>query len=476
MHFINRLYIGSTSRFKSCLATAIVLSLASGILQAGEYYVSPTGSAQWSQCTNINTPCSPATAMKYARAGDTTYFRGGVYSITGGLTPYHGLLEPSNTGTAGNPIVFMAYNKEVPNIKVNCTAPENHCNVLGTNAKNYITWDGFLLTALNNKTAGAFIGGEHLSAPNGAEYSTGAVFKNNTIIAGSSPVPYTDNHDITRLEWTRQARFYNNIVGGLKTISPSDNNAALKMYHNDQAVIENNEFFGSPYGISAKSDQDNTIVRNNFFHDNYIDYNINIFASGEPWYCPNNRIENNVFANFKYMAITVQADNNNVADADNLIISNNTIYTKASGSSIWATYLGNTTNLQIYNNIIIAPSQITTKGDHNTLAAADHNQYGNSNLFNELNRYNSASAYSSLSSWKSSGKLIGGTNPGTGSLASDPLFANVSGTMTKLADFELSSGSPSKGAGRNGVDMGANIKLVGPSLISPPKPPTIVTN
>lgn len=447
--------------------TALIL-LASGALQAGEFYVSPNGNASWSQCTVINTPCSAATAMQNAFAGDTTFFRGGTYSITGGRTPYHGLLEPQNSGTQANPIVFMAYDEEIPVISVNCTSPDNQCIAIGTNAKDYITWDGFTLTTSNNKTAGIFMGGV-------SSYSTGAVFKNSTVIAGSLPVPSSDNFDITRMEKTINATFSNNIVGGLKTSgsSTSDNNAALKMYNNDGAIVEYNELYGSPHGLSGKSDLDNALIRNNFFHDNHIDFLINIFASGEPWHCPNNRIYDNVFANFRGIAITIQASSNTVADADNMQIYNNTFYTTASGD-VWAMYLGNATNLQIYNNIIIAPSQITTKGNHSTVAAADHNQYGNGYFFNELNRYNNNSTYGNLSSWKTSGQLVGGGNPGDGSLASDPLFLNSTGTMSFLNDFKLATGSPSIGSGRNGSNMGANINIVGPNnLKAPPKPPTM---
>ena len=92
----------------------------------------------------------------------------------------------------------------------------------------------------------------------------------------------------------------------------------------------------------------------------------------------------------------------------------------------------------------------------------DHNNFGTGSLFIELRRYGNSAIKTSLSSWQSSGELIGGGSPGAGSLASDPLFVNISGSMSQIADFGLSSGSPSKAAGRSGADMGANINLVGP--------------
>lgn len=46
---------------------------------AADYYVSPTGSATWSQSSNINTPCSLETANANVLAGDTVCLRGGIY-------------------------------------------------------------------------------------------------------------------------------------------------------------------------------------------------------------------------------------------------------------------------------------------------------------------------------------------------------------------------------------------------------------
>jgi len=60
-----------------------------GCVSAAEYYVSPTGTASWSDCTNINTPCSLQTANQNAQAGDVVYLRGGDY-IDQSIDPSHG--------------------------------------------------------------------------------------------------------------------------------------------------------------------------------------------------------------------------------------------------------------------------------------------------------------------------------------------------------------------------------------------------
>jgi hypothetical protein len=89
---------------QSSSASATTFPVATG---ATNHYVSPTGTAEWEQCTSIGTPCPLATANTNAVAGDTVYLRGGTYSgITGSA------INPSNTGTAGNMITFSAYNGE----------------------------------------------------------------------------------------------------------------------------------------------------------------------------------------------------------------------------------------------------------------------------------------------------------------------------------------------------------------------------
>ena len=75
-----------------------------GIAAAADYYVSPTGSAKWSEATNINTPCSLSTANVGARAGETIQLRAGIY------TSY---ITPVKSGTSDSDrITYTNYNNE----------------------------------------------------------------------------------------------------------------------------------------------------------------------------------------------------------------------------------------------------------------------------------------------------------------------------------------------------------------------------
>ncbi len=70
-----------------------------GFASAATYYVSPSGSASWSSCTNINTPCSLSTANSNAAAGDVIILRDGTYTTT---------ISPSHSGNTGSPITYRA--------------------------------------------------------------------------------------------------------------------------------------------------------------------------------------------------------------------------------------------------------------------------------------------------------------------------------------------------------------------------------
>lgn len=462
---VNRVF--SFLKSKVHLVSIIFLLLNCSIVAHGEeYYVSPSGSASWSSCMDIGSPCSITTAMSEAQAGDTVYFRGGIYP--GGESPsYHGYYEPSHSGTNGSPIIFSAYPGETPIIEL--TLPTvNHDEAIGTGDKHWITWDGFTLTATNNDSAGAFIGG-NFNEVTSPRY--GLVFQNITLIAGSNIVSRSDNGDLMRLEGTDGAVIRNCRVGGLRTDGYSDNNAALKFYHNTNAIIENNDFFNSPNGICVKSTTFGCTFRNNFIYGNYKGFRINVYLTQNN---DDNKFYNNVIVNNSNYGFHVEIDNDGNQHNHRWNIYNNTFYNN--GGSI---NIGERSNDNIiYNNIIPKGSfyNVETVRNDVTIAQMDHNQFTDGSFSVKLRYYENSATYTSLSSLQSSGELEGGGNPGVGSLASNPLFVNTSGNMNQLDDFRLASSSPSKGTGRGGVDMGANIDLVGVQGEVPPPPqkPTTV--
>lgn len=437
------------------------------ISEAADHYVSPAGSATWAESTNISMPTSIAIAMQNAEAGDTVFFRSGIYP--GGEAPSYdrGYYEPSNAGTVNNPISFKAYPGEIPIIELTFPDPnQKEDYAIGNNFKDYIIWDGFILRATGGDTAGFYMGGADNS-----NRAVGCIMKNIDIIAGVNELLITDNHDCSRVNYTSHCSIINCKIGNVHTASYSDNNAALKLYHNDHLTIEHCEFYDSPNGISSKSDLDDSIIRYNYFHGNYKSIRVNVYDSSSPQSSDHNTVHNNVFAP-SHMPVHIYSQEE-TAHANTWQFYHNTLYCDSVSDKL---AFGNaqSTGWKVHSNIINGTKQISTnKVAH--IAECDHNSfYTPVNI--EMRKYGSNPVtYTSLASWQASGELESAwdsgcgvsNNPGCGSINSDPGFINASGNMNHLDDFRLSADSPCKGAGRNGVDMGADISQVGAGSQSP---------
>ncbi len=454
---------------KKYIAIISILLLQFGIVQAGTYYVSPTGSAAWSQCTNIDTPCSPEVSMANAVAGDTVYFRGGRYELYYDESKdpayywYRGILSPSNSGTSANPITFVAYPEEVPILNCHTTSqldsgPQDMCRAFGNGDKNYIVFDGFTIYADN----GTKMGGLIITGKNIGQRAVGNVVKNCVINGGSTVITSTDNREGIRLEETSNTLIQNCKLYNYRQTTDWHNTAAIKMYFNDNVTIEYLEIYNSSAGIYLKSDIDNSTFRYNYVHDSYSAIVGQVYTIRNS---DNNKIYNNVLANNSFMGLGVIQ--NEDATADGWQVYNNTIYNSHYG------IIAAKGKWKIWNNILMGNSNRSLRTySGNILVESDHNQM--SPLNNILRVYAAdQSIYTTLTSWQNSGELEGGGNPGNGSLVADPKFVNSSGNMNQLDDFILAQDSPCKGAGRSGVDMGANIANVGyvPNRVVP-KPPT----
>jgi len=258
------------------------------------------------------------------------------------------------------------------------------------------------------------------------------------------------------------------------------------MYHNTDVTIGYCEFYNTSVAIFDKSDSTGNRYYNNYFHNNHRGVVFTGFAWTDFVSSHHNiTINNNLFVNSGGIGDTEEE----WAESDNMKVYNNTLY----GDGEDGHYVGvgqGAKRKEFYNNILYGPvldydvgmlrfkSGRTEGGYYYPLeiVACDHNQYGDvsgSFCVRAIGPNSDNSAldwgerhYRSLSAWQSSGELQDGSNPGEGSIALDPQFANFSGTMSEIRDFILSSDSPCKGAGRNGEDMGANVLLVGASPIA----------
>ncbi len=466
------------NKFKTLLLTIMIL-ISSNILIAGTYYVSYNGAASWAQATNINTPCSVSTAFANARAGDTVYFRGGTYNVGQNnngsqSSTINGRFDVAYSGT-GDPenqrIIFKAYPGEVPLFNGTTGGsgdnPE-YCTIFGTNGRSYITFDGFSLQA-NNGTGMArfFIG-------SGASISSYVTVKNCTLNGGNVLSSGEGNNpNGLRIQYTNNVLIQNCLIYNYRQSSESTpmNTCGIELYHLSNMIIENCTIYNCSVGIYPKSDITNLTVRYNYIYGCKADICTTPWASG--YNMNNHTYHNNVFVLSRnaYMGIQVYFQG---GYADNLKIYNNTFYSSTTGSTCLLS-LNSSSNyitsngVTEYNNIFYGGGTKSKFTDLMVITECDYNQYGNLGSFSIAMQYGSPSSYSSLTTWQASIKESGGNKPDTHSLSSDPKFVNLSGNYSQLTDFALRSDSPCKGTGKNGMDMGANIDLVGfnPLMLPP---------
>ncbi len=116
-------------------------------------YVSTTGSN-----SNPGTFAAPWLTWKYAFAtavaGDTVYFRGGVYNATGSGS----YAVVSNSGSAGNPIVFMNYPDEEPILDLSNITPTSYTyGIRAYNNKDYIEFYGLTIRNLSQSSSATYV-------------------------------------------------------------------------------------------------------------------------------------------------------------------------------------------------------------------------------------------------------------------------------------------------------------------------------
>lgn len=470
----------NTSSNKHFLAILFVIAGSLFVLPlfaaAATYWVSPTGTATWTNCSssiplNGAGACPVQTAFDNAVAGDTVYFREGTYNVPAKnfSTTDHGYYEPANAGTPSNPITFAAYPGETP--LFNGTAGgsgdvSDFATIMGT-ANSNVTFDGFVLQSDDGTKMARFI----VWGPDASVHISNVTVKNFTINGGATPIATQDNRETLRIDnadnvLVQKCKLYNaRSTSGYQGIS------GIKSYNTHNITIENCEVSNTESGIYLKSSTDSWTIRNNWVHDNQLGIYMTPYVTSQARNATNHQVYNNVIANSTYSGIHVYGETG--SNSDNLAVYNNTIYGIVPSSI--CVFISESHGSHFYNNILqgCALNQLWygyNPADY-SIAESDYNNFGSYSFQVVARVYSPSAVYNSLAAWKTSGEMAGGANPDINSIASNPLFTNGSGTFTQLRDFALMSNSPSKGTGKSGTDMGANITLVGVQSSSTPPPP-----
>jgi hypothetical protein len=212
---------------------------------ATEYFVSPKGSASWANCKSINTPCSAATAMTNAVAGDIVLFMDGIYDVYQDGNYQTPDLNVAHRGTESNPITLKSLNKYGAIIRGHGTSSSPiSATVIGAYQRNYIVWDGFFLTARNqNNNANIYA-----TARFDAAY--GCKLINSKLQGGVHSSGGATNNAGVFFQNANYLTIQNNIFYEYREASNNENNSAIHGYPSSFVTIKNNEIYNSTNAIN----------------------------------------------------------------------------------------------------------------------------------------------------------------------------------------------------------------------------------
>lgn len=421
------------------------------VSSAGTYYVAPNGTATWAQATNINTPTNGRTAMQNAVAGDIVYFRGGTYTPSNDGVPIWSSLPesgrwnipawtPTNSGTSGNPITFIAYPGETPIITHYIYGP-----VIGSYRSDYIVWDGFQGSKIGTQSFAHFSGlDDFLDSPEHCIIQ-------NCVIQGYNAPGFADNNRCIGCRYARYLTIRNNYLYG--SHGTHSNSNGVQFYWTTDSIIENNTFYDNMCGFFDKGGANaRNIIRYNFFLNNHHK-DIQILAHQE-----DDKVYQNVIVGSTNSAMELEGESSTYNR--NHKVYNNTIYATSYNGICYRSQ-----NEQQWNNIVINATgnayrskYLSGTGDGQP-TYMDYNCYwrsgGGGQTFSVRYDGTNPQTYTTLSAWQTSRELLGGGNPDVHSIYANPLFVNAGGTTPE--DYKLQANSPCRNAGRDGVTMGAYI-------------------
>jgi parallel beta-helix repeat protein len=368
------------------------------------------GRAAWGSASRSNS--NPAEA---ARAGDVVLVSGGPFTTEATNTRYVPALNPVNSGSPGNPIVFRAVGW-VELRQANGDGP-----VMGSYRVNYVEWHGFAIDE------------RHLTVhpdtgPVVVWDATGVVI-DGCDIAGITQT-YGDNHNGIRLEQARDTVVRNCRISGILGSGTSDhNNAGIMLYGSRDVVIENNEIDDCGAGIFPKgADNLNITIRRNRVSNCSKGIRISYSAPSSG--------QNTIYQNIIENASSSYGQGINIAENSyNWIITNNTIVDVPYAFHM---RVGPITNVEFTNNIVAVAEYAVDAGEFmEPVPTGGRNLYFDSGAWSSRGR-----AYSSFSSW------IAAVPADATSATDNPRFVNMSGR-----DYRLAAGSPALTLGRDVLDL-----------------------
>jgi len=375
-------------------------------------WVDDNGAATWGNCQGAQkigtAACAATTAMANAVAGDIVYFMGGTYqAVCSGGCPASAdefpWLDPTNSGTSGNPITFQAYTGEVVTLRSHSGWPQSP--VYGSKNDSWIIWDG--LDCVQAHDSG------------NVNKLTTHVNSTNIIVRNSDFTGYntgrTNNNAAIRLEDSTNVTITNNTFHGFLG---GQNSSATQLYNSTDTLIYNNTAYNMWMGFHQKQGGSGTSIYRNLIHT----VEVGITLAGEGLGTTNALVYQNVIVNFTKDGI----ESPDGATSTGSKIYNNTLYTTLLAGVEHGISIRSQTTAEIWNNILHV-------NNHQIRLYAGTASYCNYNDYYNVNSWilNYSTDYTTIATWRSASGLD------ANSIDSNPNFDNAGGTAA--ADYKRSS-------------------------------------
>ncbi len=366
-------------RMRSVFSVCLILALSAGSTLAATYYVSPTGSS-----SNPGTEASPWSLSKANAslvAGDTAILMDGTYGSV--------RIQPSNSGTAGNPITYRAQNSRMAELAA--TNPR-----ILVNSRSYITIEGIKSHNGNRSVVGQYA--SHITIDD-CDFSFFDGFESNQFHSSGGYISYINNYiengeDCLHIREGQGHYIANNtFVDGVHTIlimmgvtnSVIENNSLVNLLDDangekcmevfalrgptppNEIISEYNliqgNYFRTPTSSGIQYAGNRSILRRNIFDSSSKGMNFANYGGTDPsddpeaWWDEQNRFYNNTIYDCN-AAITCYPLSRTWALGGaygNNIATNNIIYDGGS-SLIQVGWDGNPTHLLMFNNSILRNS------------------------------------------------------------------------------------------------------------------------
>jgi methionine-rich copper-binding protein CopC len=451
--------------------------------QSNVFYISPNSTSGTGTYSNpfgvsqlLNTTTSPVSqgpALTVLQPGDTLYFLGGNYHVSGSTNPADysdQLISPPTSGTVTQPITIAAY----PGQTVTMYEDQGSQSLFGTDF-NYVRYLGFTVEPTPVFTSEGI---NEAAKPFDIDGSNDEVGYNDIIGAYVATV---DNHEGIQVEDGNNDWIHNNYIHGFT--GESGNSDGIKVYYVSNSIFEDNYITDNTAGVVDKGwnatptfTYNGNTWRRNWVVDNADDQFVgNNQGTDAQYFIYDNVFEGNQPMQLNSLQVGDQIYNNLLIDPSSdgqFLIGNNVLMMSDTNGGKGYVY-----ETQFWNNVMLQEGTAGIEAYHSydnyvQSGSTAPFAYSNYNVFDGAPGWDFANETFNLSQWQAQG-----FDTNSMVISSDStLYPNIaSGDYTLATAYQT--------AGRNGEPVGPlysvnqimNPSRYGPANFSPSSGPQIRT-